>query len=520
MLSSTASTAHLPTARSSTRMAVMDLGSNSFHLLVADIDGSTLTPVFREREMLHLGEVVARLGRLTDESVDAAVAVVERFADHVRRHGVERSLAVATSALRDARDPDVVLARLGRAAGTHVRVLDGASEARHAYRGARASIAIGDEPALVLDLGGGSLELAVGTGADVSHALSVPVGVGRLRALVEHDPPRRREVRRIAAEVREHLEPVRPAIDRAGPRTTVALGGTVRALARVFTATTGTWVPTTVNHLEITTGDLRRLRDQLVEVDDDTRTRVPGVQQRRADHLHVAAIVLTEALETLGVDRITISDWGLREGLLLTECGVVPPSGPELRAAEIARLRRSFGVDDRHVDHVVWLAGRLFDETRDLHRLGEVERRILVDAAALHTIGRSLALRRHHEHAAYILQNAELRGHPLRDLAMLVTLVRFHPSRSVGRGFPPFEALDADDRDRTRRLQALLQVADALDRERDQSVTDLHAEHQQGTVVLRVLRTVPDTPHGADWAARAFERAFGTALTFDAVATS
>ncbi|MEX0952219.1 MAG: hypothetical protein WDZ26_00140, partial [Nitriliruptoraceae bacterium] len=359
-----------------TRMAVMDLGSNSFHLLIADVEGSTLTPVFREREMLHLEEVVTRHGRVPDEAVETAVAVVERFADHVHRHGVERCLAIATSALRDTRDPEAVLARLSDAAGTAVQVLDGDSEANHAYLGARASIAIGEEPVLVLDLGGGSLELAVGTGPEVAEAMSVPIGVGRLRARVDHDPPRRREVRRIVSEVRTHLEPLQARIDHAGPRTTVALGGTVRALARVVASATDTWVPTTINHLEVTTADLRRVRDDLVAADVEERGRIPGVQQRRADHLHVAAIALAEILEVLGFDRFVVSDWGLREGLLLAAHGVAPPVGPELRAAEVTRLRRAFGVD----------------------------------AAALRTIGRSLALRRHHEHAAYLLENAELRG--------------------------------------------------------------------------------------------------------------
>ena len=151
------------------RCAVLDLGSNSFHLLVADVEGSAVAPVRREREMLHLGRAVARHGRIPVDLEVRAVATVDRLADLARRSGAQELVAVGTEALRGP-ERAALVARLSEVAGTPIEILDGAEEARLAYLGARASVDVEQEPALVIDLGGGSLELAIGTGERILWA--------------------------------------------------------------------------------------------------------------------------------------------------------------------------------------------------------------------------------------------------------------------------------------------------------------------------------------------------------------
>ncbi len=468
------------------RAAVLDLGSNSFHVLVADLDGASVAPVLREREMLHLGRAVARHGQVPDEQAQAAVDTVAHLAELARRAGARTVQAVATAALRDASNGQQVLDRLRDVAGTPIRVLDGLEEARLAYLGVRASVAVDAEPILVLDLGGGSLELAVGVGDQVSWSVSTPLGASRLSADVSDDPPGPQDLAWLREQVDAQIDPVVDLVRAHAPATCVAVGGTVRALARLAAAGHARWLPATVNQLTLPTTELAALRDRLTGVDLTRRHKVPGMKSRRADHVHVAAAVLTRTLERLAVREVTVSDWGLREGLLLDAAGSFqPPVATALRAGEVARLRRSLRADtDPHSDHVADLAGQLFDGTLALHGLGSRDRGLLVLAARLHAIGGALALRRQHVHGAYLVENAELRGFSPTDVAILSTLVRFHPSRGISASFPAFASLAFLDRQRTEALLPLLQVADGLDRAHDQAVTRVHVSHDHDRVKL------------------------------------
>jgi len=467
------------------RCSVLDLGSNSFHVLIADLAGHQLTPVLREREMLHLGRTVAQHGTIPDAERELAIATVAHLAELARRSGAEERLAVATAALRDADNGPAVIAELADAADTEVQVLDGLEEARLAYLGVRAAVAVQNEPVLVLDLGGGSLEFAVGLGPRVVWSDSVPLGASRLSALVTRDPIRRRDVRAITRAVDDALDPLVDTVRAHAPGTVVAVGGTVRALARVAAVDESIWLPATLNQLRVERAELEQLRDELLALDLDGRISVPGMKERRADHVHVAAIVLTRVLERLQVSTAIVSDWGLREGLLLDAHGVVsPPTADELRASEIARIRATFSADDPHPTHVAALAVQLFDGTGELHELGTRDRDLLRYAAELHSVGEAVALRRQHEHGAYLVQNAELRGFDPDETALLTTLVRFHRSRGIDRSYPPFASLALADQDRTTRLLALLQVADGLDRAHDQAVTSVTAQVDDGRVGL------------------------------------
>ena len=469
------------------RTSVLDLGSNSFHVLVADLDGHHLSPVMRQREMLHLGRVVARHGTIPPEHRTAAVATVAHLTGLARRVGAQEHLAVATSALRDADNGPAVIDALSEAAGTDVRILDGRTEARLAYLGVRAAVAVRSEPVLVLDLGGGSLEFAVGVGDRVVWSASTRLGASRLSALVTRDPLRKRDIRVLTERVDEEIDPLVDVLRSHHPGTTVAVGGTVRALARIAAVDEAVWLPATLNQLRVSRRELDHLRDDLVTRDLDGRLDVPGMKEQRADHLHVAAIVLTRVLERLGIAQVTVSDWGLREAILLDAHGVTgPPGADDLRSREVERMRLSFVPDDPHPAHVAHLAAQVFDGTRSIHGRAERDRGLLEHAAHLHAVGESLALRRQQQHGAYLVENAELRGFDPAELALLATLVRFHPSRGIDRRFPPYASLSAADQERTRHLLAILQIADGLDRAHDQAVTDVTVKLDAATVELHL----------------------------------
>ncbi len=454
------------------RSAVLDLGSNSFHVLVADVEGPRIVPVLREREMLHLGATVARHGTVPRDQRTRAAATVSHLATLARRSGADRPLAVATSALRDAANGEAVLSELATAAAAPIRVLDGDEEARLAYLGVRAAVALRGEPVLVLDLGGGSLELATGVAERMLGTCSVRLGASRLSTLVATDPPVARELDALLAHIDAALDPVVDGVQALAPAATVAVGGTVRALARIVAARRGVWLPSTLNMLEVSTGELAEVRDELLGLDLAGRLEVPGMKARRADHVHVAAVVLTRTLERLGTATVTVSDWGLREGLLLDTHGDAGVRSPHtLRLDEIERVRTGFLPHDPHPVHVAQLAGQLFDRTQPRHGLGPELRELLSHAARVHSVGEAIALRRQHEHGAYLVEHAELHGFTPREYAQLTTLVRFHRSRGIDPTYAPYASLSPEDQRSTEQLLALLQLADGLDRAHDQSIT-------------------------------------------------
>jgi exopolyphosphatase/guanosine-5'-triphosphate,3'-diphosphate pyrophosphatase len=497
------------------RLSVLDLGSNSFHVLVADLDDDGgLVPVAREREMLHLGSVVAEHGHVPDAERHHAVEVVSHLSELAGRMGAQRRLAVATSALRDAANGPEVVAEMARASGTEIRVIDGEEEARLAYRGVRASIATDASPLLVLDLGGGSLELVVGSGPTIRWSASLDLGVSRLSAMVRKDPPGNSEMRELRRRVREAVAPLRDTLEAHAPEEVVAVGGTVRALARVVAAEDGIWLPATLNQYPVPTGEVAGLRDRMADMDVDERDDLPGMKSKRADRAHVAATVLATTLETLGLEGFTLSDWGLREGVLLEAVGaVMPPTRDDVRRREVERMQAAFTPEDPHLAHVADLAVALFDGTRDLHGMDPADRELLWCGASLHDIGESLALRGHHKHGAYLLEHAEMRGFSPTETAMLCSMVRFHKSRGLSTSFPAYGSLRKRDRRRVESMVALLQLADGLDRARDQAVTTLTVERTDGRVTvvlagagLHVARAEVDRK------TELFERTFGVSV--------
>ncbi|MFT6942813.1 MAG: exopolyphosphatase/guanosine-5'-triphosphate,3'-diphosphate pyrophosphatase, partial [Nitriliruptoraceae bacterium] len=243
------------------RRSVLDLGSNSFHVLVADVSvEGYIDPVMRERQMLHLGRVVAELGHIPDDVADVAVESVADLSELARRTGATEHHAVATSALRDARNGPELIDRMSEVAGTHIEVIPGHEEARLSYLGVRA--AIGVEPAglAVLDLGGGSLELAIGTQRTPDLVTTTKLGVSRLSTLVRNDPMQKADRRRLSDAITSELELSGGAFETQLPDRVVAVGGTVRALARVIAAEDHDWVPMTLNRLPVKTDRLLALR--------------------------------------------------------------------------------------------------------------------------------------------------------------------------------------------------------------------------------------------------------------------
>jgi exopolyphosphatase/guanosine-5'-triphosphate,3'-diphosphate pyrophosphatase len=301
------------------RLAVIDLGSTSFHLLVVDAqpDGE-IRRVLREREMLRLGASIASGGRIRSKMRRRVLECARELRRHAERAGATRLLAVATAALRDAANGRELAARIGEVLGSPVRVLSGREEARVIFAAFRERLALRGGRHLGLDLGGGSLELAVGDDVDVHWEETLRLGVARLhRELVRRDPMGSGAERAVRGRVRELLAPCLPQVRQHRPESCVATGGTVGALARLVATRRTSWPTRRVGQLFVLRSELEELAAELLASNHEQRLAMPGMQKQRADLLPTGALVLETALAELGVDGFTVSDWGLREGVIL-----------------------------------------------------------------------------------------------------------------------------------------------------------------------------------------------------------
>src|SRR3954451_19622531 len=503
------------------RLAVIDLGSNSFRLVVFTARDGWWKRTDEIYEAVRIGEGLAATGELGERGMARAQATMEVFAHFCDANGLSADEvdAVATSAIRDAMNARAFLDRAEAASGLRVRVLSKEEEARYGYLAAVNSTTLSD--GVMVDLGGGSMQLVHVERRLSREVDSWPLGAVRMteRFLPEDKPAKPKQLRELRAFVAGSLERA-PWINRSGSRI-VGIGGTVRDLAAAaqreadIAGFGGQGVVLTRTALD-------SLVDELAELKPSERGKVPGIKPGRADLILAGALVVQAVLEEGGFDALDVTEAGLREGVFF-ERYLARDSGGEalfddVRRASVVNLAAQYGMDpdrNRHIAHVAHLALELFDDlaAAGLHPGERGERELLWAAALLHDIGMTIDYDDHHKHSRYLVLNAGLPGFTQREVALIGQAVRYHRKGMPSLG--PFEALAEDgDEQRLDRMSIFLRLAEDLERSRDQAVHAARVAVEDGRVTLAL--EADEDVRVARWAAgretELFERAFGRAL--------
>jgi len=476
------------------RIAALDLGTNSFHLLIADVhpDGS-FTPLAREKEMLRLGDSVSREGFIPPDAADLAVATVRRMKMLAQAAHATEIVACATSAIRLAANGDELVDRIERDTGVAVDVINGLTEARLIFGAIRASVLLEPAPALCLDLGGGSLEVMVGTASGLLWATSENLGVARLTAdFVHSDPIAKADRRALRAHLTTALRRVARDTAQYEPKLVVGSSGTLEDLAAMVAARRDTQIPVSLNQLTFTRDEFLPLHEEIVSSKASERRRFVGLEPRRVDLIVAGSTFLATAFEVFEFDEMTISEWSLREGILLDVIGHHDPADwtddpRSIRRASVQGLTRRCSAPEDHSRQVARLALELFDQTTELHGLDAHDREMLEYAALLHDIGEHVAHDGHHRHAAYLVRHGGLRGFAPEEVSLLAALARWH-RRGEPRATEEFGPLGPGGEERLRKLAALLRIADGLDRSRSQAVDDIDVRVGPSLVMIRLTR--------------------------------
>jgi exopolyphosphatase / guanosine-5'-triphosphate,3'-diphosphate pyrophosphatase len=481
------------TYRRDVRIAAFDLGSNSFHLLIADAhpDG-TFEPIATDKEMLRLGSAVAATGEIGRVGSSAAVGVIRRFKAMAESQRVDEVITCATAAFREADDSLAVVDRIESETGVKVRVISGREEASLIFDAVRSSVVIDPGPALALDLGGGSLEIMIGDARGLDWATSVKLGVARLTAEhVRSDPLSTGDCRRVTTTVTKAIQRVLPEIKGRRPAMAIGSSGTLQALIRLAATRRAGTAPASVNQLAVKARDIDSLGSWLLGMTSSERAALPGVDARRADLLPSGALLLSAVLDLTGVDEIVGCEWALREGMVLDAIGrhsraEWDPDPKAIRRESILGLCRRYRFNEPHSVKVARLATALFDGTSVLHDLSETDRELLELGALLHDVGEHVSKESHERHTAYLIANGRLRGFSPEEIDVLSCLGRFHKRGTPKGSFEAYARLKEARQKRVNQLVALLQVADGLDRSHGGPVRDVHVYASRDSVEVVV----------------------------------
>jgi exopolyphosphatase/guanosine-5'-triphosphate,3'-diphosphate pyrophosphatase len=499
------------------KLAAIDIGTNSIHLVVVEFDGRTFQVIDREKSMVRLGLGMFGEMRLTERAFNEGVEVLGRYTKLAESRGVDEILAVATSATREAENGTEFLNAIFQRTGVMPRVISGSEEARLIFLAVRHSIDLGGERGLVIDIGGGSVEVAVGDADEVMLAQSMRLGVQRLlHRQGGSQPLGNRELYELSGYVQGAAAEVMAEAKRFGATRFVGTSGTIRTLGEATHLSAGGAPFRSLNAQSVKRRDLRELVRRLSEADAAKRAKIPGIAEGRADTIHLGGVLLLELLEMARAEELTLCDTSLREGVIwdyIERRGMDPVPHRVIadpRRRSVVELMRKYDRDDPRELHIAELSLSLFDQTQQLHELGAAERELLEYASLLHGIGRHIDYENRERHARYVIRNSRLRGFTDEEIELLGLIVLYHRGSRPRRKDDRLSALPAKEQQRVCVLSSILRLAVALDRGHSQLVRRLHVEDRAGE--LRIVIDGPGDLLLELWAGRGKLEPLGRAL--------
>lgn len=507
------------------RLAAIDIGTNSIHMIVVRVRPDLSFEIIdREKEMVRLGAGGLDGRALTPKAMQAALQVLSKFRRLAESHQVERTLAVATSAVREAENGGEFLKAIVDQTGIRARIISGPEEARLIHLAAAYGLGLSDDVAVVVDIGGGSVEITQGTGPALANGKSFKLGVIRLtERFVQSDPlserDERRMIRYIEAALKDHLE----AITEAGFDRVVGTSGSILSVGIIAATEEDGEVPASVRNRRVSSKQMHRARKAICGVPLQKRLAIPGLEARRADISVAGSILIDVILRRLGAEEITLCDMSLREGIVLDYIErhrkeiARAERYPDLRRRSVLELAERFNYAPEHSQQIAKLCLRLFDTTRGIHGMTDREREWLEYAALLHDVGVHISYEKHHKHSYYLIRNGDLRGFEPLDVETIALIARYHRRAVPTAAHEEYRELPRKRRRAIRSLSAMLRLAEALERSHSQIVTGITLQERDDDVLLE-LQTSGDAELEL-WAASRhsapFERVLGRPLRIE-----
>jgi exopolyphosphatase / guanosine-5'-triphosphate,3'-diphosphate pyrophosphatase len=455
-----------PREESARRIAAIDIGSNSIRQIVADVSpNGTIRVVDEMKAAPRLGAGLTRNGELSERAMRDALDALGRMSTLATQLGARRIEAVATSAVRDAVNGQTFLELVRAETGLRVRALVGEEEARLTFRSALAHFDLGQGRAVVMDIGGGSLELALSADGLLERLISLPLGAIRLTEEYLTGVPTRKGVTKLRKAVREELRGQFPVRDWRGAQV-IGSGGTFTNLAGMYLTRQGVQTARTTHGTRVPRVEQEHILDVLQDMSVEERAAVPGLNPARADIIVAGLAVSAEVLARVEARDVTVSAYGIREGLLLETARVAPTVADpgEARERSVREFAERSHYEQPHARQVQRIALQLFDAIGERIGLLPSDRAVLSDAALLHDIGYHINYNNHHKHSYHLILHADLLGMSPEEQVAVANIARYHRGTRPKKKHNNFGPLDPALRRRITRLSSILRIADGFDR--------------------------------------------------------
>jgi exopolyphosphatase/guanosine-5'-triphosphate,3'-diphosphate pyrophosphatase len=467
------------------RVGCVDTGSNAIRFLAAEFSAPGQYEILSyHRVPIRLGHQVFLTGQLEASTMEAAVQAFVSFRDEMEGLKLDTFRAVATSAVREAKNGFEFVGSILERSSIHLEMISGSEEARLVHRAVGNSIEMAGGKWILTDLGGGSVEVSLVDDMGMLWSESHTMGSVRLLEQLSQAPTRAGGFRELLADYVSTLRIPAPA-QYWSPSGFVATGGNIEALAKL------TGAPRDERDVaSIRVSELDAAIDLLSRLSFQERVTQLNLREDRADVILPAAMVYFHLARMAGVDTILVPGVGVKEGLLLDLADdLISHSTHEVRKEEhltkaAISLGRRFMFDEAHGLQVARLATSLFDQFKGLHDLGESDRKLLLAASILHDVGGFISRKGHHKHSLYLLSRSELPGLSPMEMLMVANIARYHRKNIPLPTHPEFMRLSPENRDRTTKLSAILRIADALDRAHLQNVESVEVKTKAKGVKL------------------------------------
>lgn len=471
------------------RISAIDIGSNSIRQTIADVSPTGVIRVVDELKAApRLGAGLYERGSLNEIAVQNALTTLARMAALANQLGVHRTEVVATSAVRDASNGEQFLKLVRAETGLTVKVLRGDDEARLSFRSALAHFDLGVGRAVVMDIGGGSLELALSADGLVERLISLPLGALRMTEQYLDAPLKKKGLRKLRKHVRRELRGKLAARHWHASRI-ICSGGTFTSLAAIFLARTGIENAKTVHGTVIPRVELEHIVDMLHSMSLDERQSVPGLNAARVDIIVGGLAVAAEVVARLETRELVISAYGIREGILLESAHVAPtPADPgEARERSVRELAERSHFEEPHSRHVQKLALQVFDSIGQRLGCTADDRKLLSDAALLHDIGYHISYDKHNKHSYHLIEHAELLGMTPGEQIVVANIARYHRGAEPKKKHVNYGGLEKSMRETIKRLAGILRVADGFDRGHANAVAEIKVRWMERALRLTAV---------------------------------
>ncbi len=480
------------------RIAAIDIGTNSVHMIVVQVRPDLSFEVIdREKDMVRLGAGGLDGRSLTPTAMNAALQTLSKFKRIAESHKVDEIVAAATSATREADNGGDFIGEVDRQTGIKIRVISGTEEARLIHLAAGYGVDIGGSTAVVVDIGGGSVEITLGTATHLTVGRSFKVGVIRLtERFVKSDPlsggEERRLIKHLNREMGSYIDQI---VGRKFDRV-IGTSGTILSLGLIAASQDG-HTPEDLRNRRISAKALHRLRKHLIESDIEERLATPGMDPRRADLSVAGSVLFDTIIRRLGADEFTLCDLALREGIVLdyihrNSARIRKVERyPDVRRRSIVELGERCGYWSEHAQQVARLALNIFDQTRSVHGLSDKEREWLEYGALLHDVGVHISYERHHRHSYYLIKNGDLRGFDPQEIEVIALIARYHRQATPKKAHEGFGDLRGPLRRTVKVLSAMVRLAEGLDRSHAQALAGVDL-YPRGDDYLARLRATGD----------------------------